>query len=238
MANQSSRLKIGVNSILFTLLLVVSLLLINVFGAYARCQLDVTEDKLYTLSDASKKIVKEAKSELKVRVFISRKLVAGLEEVRQYLVDTLDRYKYASSKFKWEVIHPEDSDAKEKLAKEYGIRKANYQTKQTGSKESRELYFGLAITYKRPGADKEEMEIIPNLGWNIQKNLEYLLTERFSRLIRGRKKVAVVTGHNEVPPKAMPQLTGIAIERSRPHFRYDKMRIGSPSNNRGIPRIR
>jgi gliding-associated putative ABC transporter substrate-binding component GldG len=207
MANESTRLKVGVNSILFTVLLVVSLLLINVFGAYASCQLDVTEDKLFTLSDASKKIVKEAKSDLKVRVFISRKLVAGLEEVRQYLVDTLDRYKDASrGKFKWELIHPEDSKAKEKLAKEYGIRKATYQTKQTGSKESRELYFGLAITYKRPGADKEEMEIIPTLGWNIQKNLEYLLTERFSRLVRGRKKVVVVTGHNEVPPKAMGQL--------------------------------
>lgn len=207
MANESTRLKVGINSILFTVLLVVSLLLINVFGAYARCQLDVTEDKLYTLSGASKKIVKEAKSELKVRVFISRKLVTGLEEVRQYLVDTLDRYKDASrGKFKWELIHPEDSDSKKKLAKEYGIRKAMYQTKQTGSKESRELYFGLAITYKRPGADKEEMEIIPNLGWNVQKNLEYLLTERFYRLVRGRKKVAVVTGHQVVPPKAMGSL--------------------------------
>ncbi len=206
MANQTTRFQLGLNSILFTGLLVAALLLANVFGAYVRCQVDVTEDKLYTLSDASKKIVKEAKSPLKVRVFISRKLVAGLDEVRQYLVDTLDRYKDASSNFTWELIHPEDSDAKERLAKEYGIRKATYQTKQTGSKESRELYFGLAISYKRPGADKEEMEVIPNLGWNIQKNLEYLLTERFHRLVRGRKKVALVTGHNEVPPKALSQL--------------------------------
>ncbi len=207
MANESTRFKIGVNSILFTVLLVVSLALINVFGAYARCQLDVTEDELYTLSSASTKIVKESKSEIKVRVFVSRKLVTGLDEVRQYLIDTLDRYKEASrGKFKWELIHPEDSKAKEKLAKEYGIRKTTYQTKQTGSKEARELYFGLAITYKAPGADKEEMEIIPNLGWNIQKNLEYLLTERFYRLVRGRKKVAIITGHNVVPPKAMDQL--------------------------------
>ncbi len=213
MANESTRLKIGINSILFTVLLVVSLVLINVFGAYARCQIDVTEDKLYTLSSASTKIVREAKSEIKVRVFVSRKLVAGLEEVRQYLVDTLDRYKDASrGKFKWELIHPEDSDSKEKLAKEYGIRKATDQTKQTGSKESRELYFGLAITYKAPGADKEEMEIIPNLGWNIQKNLEYLLTERFYRLVRGRKKVAVITGHNVVPPKAMGQLINMLAQ--------------------------
>ncbi len=208
MANQTTRFQVGFNSILFTGLLVLALLLANVFGYFTRCQWDVTEDGLYTLSKASKNIVREPKSDLKVRVFISRKLVAGLEEVKQYLVDTLDRYKDASKgKFKWELIHPEDSDAKEKLAKEYGIKKAMYQTKQTGSKESRELYFGLAITYKRPGADKEEMEVIPNLGWNIQKNLEYLLTERFVRLVRGRKKVAVVTGHNEVPPKSMGQLT-------------------------------
>ncbi|MFH2005034.1 MAG: Gldg family protein, partial [bacterium] len=53
---------------------------------------------------------------------------------------------------------------------------------------------------------KEEMEVIKALGWNIQRNLEYLLTERFYRLVKGRRKVVVATGHDEIPPKQMKPL--------------------------------
>ncbi|MBA4358901.1 MAG: hypothetical protein C0405_14370, partial [Desulfovibrio sp.] len=90
--------------------------------------------------------------------------------------------------------------------KKYSIPKVDAQTKQSGSKESREIYFGLAITYKKPGAEKEETEVIPVVGWNMQGNLEYLISERIHRLVKGKKKIVIVTGHDEIPAQQVQDL--------------------------------
>ncbi len=205
MATQS-KTQLGINAITFTVLVVVTLVVLNIGSQYLYGRSDLTEDGLYTLSPVSKKLVKNLKGELKVRVFVSKKLVPGLDEVRQYLIDKLKDYRDASNgKFKWEIIHPEDSDQAKKLTEQYRIPKFDAQTKRSGSKESREIYFGIVISYKAKGQE-EKFEVLPVIGWDIQKNLEYLLTERIHRLVKGRKKILLVTGHHEVPPKQMQGL--------------------------------
>ncbi len=205
-SKSTSNANLGVNAIVFTALTIITLLVVNVGAHYVYGRADLTEDGLYTLSPVSKDLVKNAKGELKIRLFVSKKLVAGLLEVRQYVIDKLKDYEDAArGNFSWEVIHPEDSDEAKELTEQYRIPKFDAQTKRAGSKESREIHFGLVISYKAPGKD-ENYEVIPILGWDIQKNLEYLITERIHRLVKGRKKVALITGHNEVPGKQLQQL--------------------------------
>lgn len=218
MAAHSKRTAIGANAIVFTVLVLATLVVVNVGSIFLNGRSDLTEDGIYTLSPVSKKLVKHLKGELKVRLFVSKKLVAGLREVRQFVIDKLKDYQDASNgKFKWEVIHPGESDEAKKLAEQYRIPKVDAQTKRSGSKESREIYFGIVLSYKKPGAE-EKFEVIPVIGWNVQKNLEYLLTERIHRLVKGRKKVLLVTGHHEVPPQ---QLKGLLKALNRYFKNYE-----------------
>jgi gliding-associated putative ABC transporter substrate-binding component GldG len=208
MTAQSHRFQLGVNAIVFTVIVVAALVAVNVLAGYFHGRADLTQDGIYSLSSVSKDLVKkDLKSDLRVRVFVSRKLVAGLQEVYQYLTDLLEQYAASSNgKFRWEVVHPDDSAKNEELVKKYNIPKVDAQTKQSGSKESREIYFGIAITYKKPGAEKEETEVIPVVGWNMQGNLEYLISERIHRLVKGKKKIVIVTGHDEIPAQQVQDL--------------------------------
>lgn len=225
MSTSSQRMKLGVNAITFTLLVVVTLVVLNVGGRYLHGRVDLTEDGLYTLSKVSKDLVRDLPADLKVRVFVSKKLVAGLDEVQKYVIDKLKDYADASKgRFKWDVVHPEESEATKKLTEQYRIPKFDAQTKRSGSKESREIHFGIAITYKAPKADKEEIEVLPVIGWNIQANFEYMLTERIHRLVKGRKKILLVTGHDEIPPQQTEGLLK-ALNRFFQNYRVEQYNI-------------
>lgn len=231
MTTTSHRMKLGVNAIVYTALVGVTLVVLNVGGHYLSGRADLTEDGLYTLSPVSKNLVKSLPADLKIRVFVSKKLVAGLDEVRQYVIDKLKDYAEASNgRFKWEIVHPEESDSAKKLTEQYRIPKFDAQTARSGSKESREIYFGMSLSYKAPKAEKEEIEVLPVIGWNIQQNLEYLLTERIHRLVKGRKKILLVTGHDEAPAQQVEGLIK-ALNRFFQNYKVEQYNIrgGQPA---------
>lgn len=197
----ASKFSIGVNSILFGLLVVVGLVLLNYVAAKVYKRADLTEDKLYTLSDASKTLVYNLKRPLHVKLFVSEKLLPGYRETAQYIEDLLDEYKNASNgKFEWEVIHPELKDKYRKEADRYGIKPFVARAKSATALEARTITFGMAISYKKPGAE-EKTEVLPRLFPGVERNIEYVISERIKRLTVHRKKILVMTGHGEFPPQ-------------------------------------
>ena len=71
------RFNIGVNALAFAGLIVVALLIINYLSTKAYGRFDLTEDKLYTLSASSKKLVSKLPRAVKVKMFVSEKLLPG-----------------------------------------------------------------------------------------------------------------------------------------------------------------
>ena len=197
----ASKFSIGVNSILFGLLVVTGLVLLNYVASKVYKRADLTEDKLYTLSDASKTLVHNLKRPLHVKLFVSEKLLPGYRETAQYIEDLLDEYKNASNgNFKWEVIHPEVKDKYRKEADRYGIKPFVARAKSATALEARTITFGMAISYKKPGAE-EKTEVLPRLFPGVERNIEYVISERIKRLTVHRKKILVMTGHGEFPPQ-------------------------------------
>ncbi len=195
----ASKFSIGFNSILFGLLVVLGLVLFNYVASRVYKRADLTDDKLYTLSDAYKQLVKNLQRPLHVKLFVSEKLLPGYRETAQYIEDLLDEYKNASNgKFHWEVIHPEAKDEYRKEADRYGIKPFVARAKSATALEARTITFGMAISYKKPGKD-EKTEVLPRLFPGVERNIEYVISERIKRLTVHRKKILVMTGHNEFP---------------------------------------
>ena len=79
-------------------LFIILLILANLVAYNAFARFDLTSAQSYTLSKASKNLVKNLEEPLSVRVFFDENLPAPYNSVAQYLNDLLFEYKNAANK--------------------------------------------------------------------------------------------------------------------------------------------
>ena len=77
-------------------LFIILIILANIVGYNAFARFDLTGPKSYSLSKASKTIVKNLEEPLSVRVFFDDNLPSPYNSVAQYVKDILTEYKGAS----------------------------------------------------------------------------------------------------------------------------------------------
>ncbi|MDI6792558.1 MAG: Gldg family protein [bacterium] len=83
----------SLDSITSILLVLGIIILINLLSIGYFSRLDLTEGKIYTLSDASRKVVGELKDRLTIKAFFSENLPDPYSSTARYLKDQLDEYK-------------------------------------------------------------------------------------------------------------------------------------------------
>lgn len=134
---------------------------------------DLTEAKLYTLSQGTKNILRNIQDPVTIRLFYSKKLVsktpgaAGLEQYAQRVTELLQEYEALSGgKLTLIQIDPEPFSEEEDKAVEFGMRGAPANT--AGEK----IYFGIAGTNST-----DEEETIPFVELPRENFLEYDFTK-------------------------------------------------------------
>ena len=109
------------------ILFVIFLVLLNLAGHKAFVRVDLTAPKSYSLSKASKTLVKNLDSPLSIRVFFSDNLPSTYTSVSQYVKDILSEYKGVANKnFSvsfMDMSKPENED----LARNLGIQQVQIQ---------------------------------------------------------------------------------------------------------------
>lgn len=149
---------------------------------------DLTEQKLYTISQGTRNIVGGLEEDITLRYFFTRKLAQ--EEAESLLpyadrvLEMLEQYEAASGgKITLEVIDPVAFSEEEEAAVRFGIpgRRVSMQ----GDK----LYIGLVGTNSVDG-----QEVIPVLEPSGESSLEYDLTELIDKLERDLPVLGLVSG--------------------------------------------
>ena len=79
-------------------LFIIFLVLINFVGSNAYLRMDLTKQQSYSLSKASKTLVKNLDEPLSIRVFFDKNLPAQYSNITQYVEDLLEEYKRAANK--------------------------------------------------------------------------------------------------------------------------------------------
>ena len=184
-SSQFRNLQLGVAG-----LIVVSLL-VGWFGNSIAGRLDVTEDKLFTLSPGTKQILSGLDDLLTVELFKSSDMPAHFPLVARDVDDFLRDFANSSDgKVKLVFRSPDDDEDIARRAQMGGVLPRQVTVAGQTEYQSKIVYFGLSMTY----ADRRE--IIPFV--QSVDGFEYRLASLANRMIqRDRKTVAFLVGHGE-----------------------------------------
>lgn len=171
-------------------LFILLLILANLAAHNAFLRFDLTAPKSYSLSKASRSIVKNIEEPLNVRVFFADNLPAPYNGVAQYVKDILVEYKgAANSKFSvnyMDMSKPEN----EKIAREYGLHQIQIQEVKNNEVGFKQAYMGIVVSY---GDSIELMDGITSVD-----GFEYSLTTKISKMISLSDTLAGLAGGEKI----------------------------------------
>jgi gliding motility-associatede transport system auxiliary component len=198
----------------------VIIVLVNVAGMTLFFRLDLTENKIYSISEASKHVVSTLSEPLTIDVFFTKNLPAPHNNTERYLHDLLEEYAIHANKYfnyRFYDVSPEsegiDASTREnqKLANNYGINPVQIQVFEQDEVKFKKAYMGLVLIHG------DMVERIPTI--TSVDGLEYKLTTAIQKLnnkistllsLKGKVKVtlylssslkpiAPLMGLNELP---------------------------------------
>lgn len=184
-------------------LFILVLILANVVGNSAFFRLDLTSNRVFSLSPASTRILKTVEDPIKVDVFFSSNLPAPYNGVQRYLKDLLTEYRSASrANFSW-VFHNMEKAESEELAQEYGLRALQIQEVKNNEVGFKMAWMGLAIVYS------DAIETIDQI--TSANALEYKLSTTIGKMINTTDALAGLTGKVAVNLYLTPELKNFQI---------------------------
>ena len=176
-------------------LFIILLILVNFVGSNAYLRLDLTNQKSYSLSKASKTIVKTLDEPLSVRVFFDKKLPAQYSNITQYVEDLLEEYKRAANK-NFSVSYMDLTKEEDKnLASGYGLRQVQIQEVNNNEIGVKQTYMGLAISYG------DNIEIIDPI--TTSEGFEYRFTSTISKMINTAASLETLKGDDKIQLKVI-----------------------------------
>ena len=188
------------------LLLVV---LINIAGITLFFRLDLTENKTYSISQASKDVVKTLTEPLTISVFFTKDLDAPYNNLERYLRDLLEEYALSANRYfnyRFYNVSPDaegmnpSATENQRLAENYGIQPVQIQVIEKDEVKFVKAYMGLIITH---GDMAERIPVITSVD-----GLEYKLTTAIQKL---NNKVSVLL---ELPNKIQLKLYMSSVLKS------------------------
>ncbi|MBD3345070.1 MAG: hypothetical protein GF401_08415 [Chitinivibrionales bacterium] len=158
---------------------------------------DLTENKVYSISDASKRILKDLDDIVNVKCYFSKDLPPNLKSLETDVRDILSEYKaYAGKNIRISWVDPAENDEIKSKVRALGIPEVRLQTFEKDKAQVMNGYLGIAVLY----ADKKEvLPVVQDL-----KNFEYDLTSAIMKVMRSSvPKVGVLKTDTNVfiPPE-------------------------------------
>jgi gliding-associated putative ABC transporter substrate-binding component GldG len=198
------------------------LILINFISIRIFTRFDLTKAGVYTLSDASKSLVRNLDDRVTIKAYFTEELPAPYNNNRRAVLDILNEYKaYAKGNLHYEFINPE-GEKNEREAQQAGIPPVEVQIVKEDKFEIKRAFLGLVLMYEDK---KETLPVIQNLG-----SLEYDLSSAIKRLTtRVKKRIGYTTGHQE------PDFASLKRANQDINAQYEVVPVDLSSNTAIIP---
>ena len=209
----------SIDSAVFAIAVIVILILVNVLSIGVFGRADLTRDKQFTLSDASRDTVRALKTPVTVTAYFTKDLPPPYSTNARYVKDLLEEYYNASAdNFRYEFIDPmadeteadkekkkdvkqdifgrqvREATAMERELQSVGIPPVQVRVNEEDKLEVKRAYMGIAVKV----GDKHE--VIPVVQDTAK--LEYDLTTLIRKVSREKApKVALLQGHQGPSPQ-------------------------------------
>ena len=188
--------------------------LINVAGITLFFRADLTANKIYSISAASKKVVATLSEPLTIKVFFTRDLPPPYNNLERYLHDLFEEYAIYGNQFfnyRFYNVSAEEGELSnqaqenQEIANNYGIQPIQIQVVDKDEVKFQKAYMGLAIIHG------DLIEQVPAI--TSTEGLEYQLTTAIQKM---NNKISALLG---LPGKIKIKLfLSSALESVAPHM--------------------
>ncbi len=171
--------------IVLAILVILNLISISVFG-----RVDMTENRVYSLSDASKDLMRNLNDRVVVKCFFTEELPPPYNQNSRYLKDQLEDYRaYSGGRLQFEFIDP-IAEGKEEEAQSYQVPPVQVNAYENDRVEIKKVYMGMVFLHE------DKTEVLPVL--ESTAGLEYEISRAIKKVTESRlPQVAFATGNGE-----------------------------------------
>jgi ABC-2 type transport system permease protein len=186
------------------------IVLLNIIFSFVFTRIDLTQEKRYSLSKATKEYLKNIDDIVYFKVYLEGDFPAGFKRLRSETKEMLDEFRAYNSNIQYRFINPSAGDDKNKIKTTYqqlmkkGLQPTNLKVNTAEGTSQQWIFPGALATYK----EKEiPVQLFMNqLGTpadnvlnNSVQNLEYNLISAIRKLsVKTKPRVAFTEGHGEL----------------------------------------
>ena len=187
-------------------ILIAGLVLINYIGNHFYKRVDLTQDKRFTLAEATKEIISRADTPIVVDVFLKGNFPPEFRRLQAETQQLLEEFASENPNIKFDFIDPTEKGSEhfEDELQGYGMTPAQVSVME-GGKQSIEIVYPWALAHYN--GKSEKIPLLKNqLGATSEErvnsslqNLQYAFADGFKKLLTEKsKKVAVLKGNGEL----------------------------------------
>lgn len=192
-------------------LAIIIMVLLNFVGSFVFHRFDLTSEKRYTLSPATKKILSELNDVVYVKVYLEGDFPAGFKHLRNETKEMLNEFRaHSDENIEYEFINPSENSDKKQRDEVYkqlynkGLQPTNLEVKEEGGTSQQIIFPGAMVSYK--GKEMPLNLLNTQLGQspeaqlnNSVQALEYELSSCIKNLGSALKpQIGFVEGHGEL----------------------------------------
>lgn len=189
-------------------------ILLNYFGG----RLDLTQEKRYTLSDSTVKILENVEKPLTVEVYLEGEFPASFRQLRNETEFMLQEFRKINPKIDYEFIDPIKTKMSQDTLAAMGMQPSILPDMKDGRISEIVMFPYAAIKYNSYGAsiplviNKSGIDAAEQLTKSIE-NLEYNLASNIKSLTEERKKnIGILINQDELGPEQFQGFMEMALE--------------------------
>lgn len=193
--------KRGGKSIATQILLMTGIIIVvNIISAQLYFRLDLTADKSYTLSKATKNILRSLEEPVTVTAYFTEDMPPQLLQARTDFMDMLIEYSnVAKGNLVYEFIDPNKDQDSENKAMQEGIMPNIVNVRERDQMTQKRVFLGAVL---KMGTDKEIIPVIQS-----GTAMEYALSSAIKKLsVTEKPMVGYIQGHGEPSMGALQQV--------------------------------
>lgn len=186
------------------------IILINIISSFVFTRFDLTSEKRYSLSPATKKLLHDLNDIVYFKVYLEGDFPAGFKRLHNETKEMLDEFRAYSDKIQYEFINPSSGSNKKavndtyKLLIEKGLQPTNLQVKNTGGASQQIIFPSAIVSYRE---NEMPLQLLMSqygstpetqLNNSIQA-LEYNISNTIRKLtVKIKPSIAFITGNGEL----------------------------------------
>lgn len=227
------------NNITQLLLGLAIIALLNVIGSFVFTRIDLTSEKRYSLSDATKEMLGTINDIVYFRVYLEGEFPAGFKRLARETREMLNEFRAYNRNIEYEFINPSESPDNTERNKIYaqlvekGLSPTDLRVKTKDGTSTQLIFPGALVSFNGREMPVQLLssqraatpdEILNN---SIQ-NLEFSLSDAIRKLVTNAKpKVAFIEGHGELGAKETADAT-VALSD---YYVVERVTIGEKLNS-------